>query len=171
MFNTMTQEDCSASVDTHDSIRRILSRLDGVVQIKDDIMVKGEGEAHDRQFENVFERLQHHKITLNFDKCHLGLTEIKWFQMIYSKESMSKDLTKIDHIAIQQPPCDKDTVKSFLQTKQFCRAFLKLKTREMRRRSRKRRRQTGRQGLREKLGLIKRRGQWRSQWWLQPPLL
>ena len=79
MFNTMTQEDCSASVDTHDSIRRILSRLDGVVQIKDDIMVKGEGEAHDRQFDNVFERLQHHKITLNFDKCHLGLTEIKWF--------------------------------------------------------------------------------------------
>ena len=51
MFNTLAQGVISASAETHDRIRSILSGLDEVVQIKDDVILCGEGEAHYRSLE------------------------------------------------------------------------------------------------------------------------
>ena len=51
-----------------------------------------------RIYGKSFERLQSHGISLNCVKCHLGMTEIKLFGMIYSTEGMSKDSAKMDQI-------------------------------------------------------------------------
>ena len=52
---------------------------------------------------------------------------MKWFGMIYSKQGMSKDPEKMEQISKWKPPKDKAGVKSFLQTIQFCKSFLKPK--------------------------------------------
>ena len=44
-FNTLAQGMSSASAETHDRIRQILAGLDGVIQIKDNMIVHGEGET------------------------------------------------------------------------------------------------------------------------------
>ena len=115
-FNTLAQGVSSASAETHDRIRRILAGLDGVIQIKDDMIVHGEGEKHDENLRKVFSRLEKHNITLNCEKCHLGLPQVKWFGMIYSKQGMSKDPEKIEQVSKWKPPTDKNGVKSFLRT-------------------------------------------------------
>ena len=126
-FNTLAQGVSSASAETHDRIRRILAGLDGVIQIKDDMIVHREGENHDENLRKVFPRLKEHNITLNREKCHTGLPQVKWFGMIYSKQGMSKDPEKMEQVSKWKPPTDKNGVKSFLQTIQFCRPFLKPK--------------------------------------------
>ena len=98
--------------------------VDGVIQIKDYMIVHSKGEKPDENLRNVLARLQEHNITLNLDKCHLSLPQVKWFGMICSKDGMSKDLEKMDQVAKWGPPKDKNGVKSFLQTIQFCISFL-----------------------------------------------
>ena len=93
-FNTLAQGVSSASAETHDRIRKILEGLKGVVQIKDYMIVHGEGEKHDENLRKVFAKLDEHNITLNRGKCNLGAPQVKWFGMIYSKQGMSKDPEK-----------------------------------------------------------------------------
>ena len=64
-YNTLAMGVRSASAETHERIRRILAGLDGVVQVKDDIVVHGSEEEHDKRLELVLERLSHHNLTLN----------------------------------------------------------------------------------------------------------
>ena len=47
-FNTLAQGVSSASAETHDRIRRILQGVEGVIQIKDDMIVHGKGAEHYR---------------------------------------------------------------------------------------------------------------------------
>ena len=52
-FNTLAQGVSSASAETHDRIRKTLEGLEGVVQIKDDMIVHGEGEKHDENMRSL----------------------------------------------------------------------------------------------------------------------
>jgi hypothetical protein len=76
-FNTLAQGVSSASAETHDRIRKILEDLEGVIQIKDDMIVHGEGEKHDENLCKVFDRLEEHGVTLNHGKCPLGMPQVK----------------------------------------------------------------------------------------------
>ena len=64
-FETLAMGVSSASAETHERIRRMLARLEGVAQIKDDIVVHGCGEEHDGRLKEVFKRLAKHGLTLN----------------------------------------------------------------------------------------------------------
>ena len=119
-----------ARAETHDRIRRIMVGLSGVIQKWDNMIVHGKGEEHDRNLEKVFSSLQEHKINLNLDKCHMGLSEVKWLRMLLLKDGMSKDPKAMNQIRKWRPPQDKSEVKSFLQPIQFCRVFLKSKGRK-----------------------------------------
>ena len=48
-----------------------------------------------------------------------------WFGHIYSKQGMSPDPAKVDHIKAWPAPTSKDEVKSFLQTVQFVAQFMR----------------------------------------------
>ena len=48
-----------------------------------------------------------------------------WFGHIYSKQGMSPDPAKVDHIKAWPAPKNKDEVKSFLQTVQFVAQFMR----------------------------------------------
>ena len=91
------------------------------------MIVHGKGKKHDKNLRKVLAKLQEHNITLNSAKCLLGMPQVKWFGMIYSKQGMSKDPEKMEQVSRWKAPTDKSGVKSFLQTIQFCKSFLKPK--------------------------------------------
>ena len=115
-FNRLVQGASSSSSETHERIRRILHGLEGVVQIKDDIVVHGKGQEHDIRLEKVMQRLEEHGFTLNPTKCDLGKQSVEWFGMIFNKQGMSKDPRRVETILNWPTPKDMKTVKSFLQT-------------------------------------------------------
>ena len=119
-YNRLVMGTSSASSECHEGIRRIVEGLEGVQQIKDDIVVHGKGMEHDRKLEALFQRFQEYNITLRRAKCQLGMPQVKWFKHIYSKQGMSADPAKVEMIQAWPQPTDKSEVKSFLQTVQFC---------------------------------------------------
>ena len=104
-YNTLVMGTAPASSECHENIRIILEGLAGVQQIKDDLVVHGVGKEHDIRLEEVLKRLEEYGITLREEKCHLGVQEVKWFGMIYSKHGMSPDPEKVK--IIKKMACSK----------------------------------------------------------------
>ena len=115
----------SAGSECHERIRLVVEGLQGVQQIKDDIVVHGVGTEHDSRLTALLERLQEYNITLRREKCKFGVPEVKWFGHIYSKKGMMVDTERKQVIRDWKRPEDKKEVKSFLQTVAFCRVFMR----------------------------------------------
>ena len=124
-FNTLVMGTGPASSECHENIRKILDGLEGVQQIKDDLVVHGKGQQHDLRLEAVLKRLQEFNLTLRFEKCQFGVPEVTWFGNVFSKQGMSPDPEKTRDIKEWKAPEDKSEVKSFLQTVQFCQPFMR----------------------------------------------
>ena len=103
----------------------ILQRLKGVIQIKDDILVHGDGLEHNNNLQVLIKRLHEYGIRLRREKCKFGQQSIMWFGHIFSKQGMSPDPAKVAHIKAWPAPQNKDKVKSFLQTVQFVAAYMR----------------------------------------------
>ena len=97
----------SASSECHQHIKSIVDGLEGIQQIKDDIIVHGKGTEHDCRLEALFKRFQEYHITLQKEKCQLGMPEVKWFGHIYSKHGTSIDPSKVEVIKAWPKPKDK----------------------------------------------------------------
>ena len=65
--------------------------MEGCQQIKDNIVVHGQGKEHDVRLQALLERLQEYNITLRKEKCQFGVQEVKWFGHKYSKQGMAVD--------------------------------------------------------------------------------
>jgi transposase InsO family protein len=124
-FNTLVMGVSSGSSECHEKLRVILEGLEGVIQIKDDIVVHGCGKEHDTRLEALLVRLEKFNITLRKEKCNFGQQEVKWFGNTYTKQGMSPDPEKVAMIKAWPRPEDKAAVKSFLQTVQFCQIFMR----------------------------------------------
>ena len=114
-----------ASAECHTRLKEVLSRLSGVVQIKDDLVVFGKGKEHDSRLRAVLERFRQYGITLRREKCKLGQPEVLWFGNVFSRQGMSPDPTKVEAVKKWPVPEDKAAVKSFLQTVQFCSSYMR----------------------------------------------
>jgi hypothetical protein len=115
-----------ASGECHAKMKEILQGLQGVAQIKDDILVHGRGQEHDERLQAVFERIRSYGLTLRREKCKRGQTSVIWFGHTFSKDGMSPDPSKVDRIKNWPEPEDKATVKSFLQTVQFVAPYMRV---------------------------------------------
>ena len=114
-----------ASGECHAAMSRILQGLEGVVVIKDDILVHGEGDKHDENLKACLDRLHDNRIRLRREKCKLGKQQVMWFGHIYSKQGMSPDPAKVEHIKAWPAPKSKEEVKAFLQTVQFVAQYMR----------------------------------------------
>ena len=124
-FNTLVMGTAPASSECHERIRIILDGLEGVTQIKDDLVVHGKGKEHDARLEKVLARLVEYGLTLRKDKCRFGVQEVIWFGMVFTSQGMSPDPDKEQIIKNWPAPEDKAAVKSFLQTCQFSQEFMR----------------------------------------------
>ena len=124
-FNVLVMGTPAASAECHAAMKRILTGLNGAIQIKDDILVHGLGKEHDANLQAVLKRLYEYGIRLRKEKCHLGKQRVIWFGHIFSKQGMSPDPAKVEHIKGWAAPQDKQGVKSFLQTCQFVSQYMR----------------------------------------------
>ena len=85
----------------------------------------GKGKEHDENLDACLQRLKESGIRLRLEKCKLGQQSVMWFGHIYSKQGMSPDPAKVEHIKVWPAPKSKEEVKSFLQTVQFVAQYMR----------------------------------------------
>ena len=124
-LNTLVMGTHSGSSELQERVRVIVKGLQGVAQIKDDVVIHGTGAEHDTRLRLFLARIQEHGLTLRKEKCKFGVTEVLWFGHVYDKDGMSVDPAKVQIIKDWSRPKDKAGVKSFLQTVQFCQVFMR----------------------------------------------
>ena len=124
-LNTLVMGTHSGSSELQERVRVVLEGLEGVTQIKDDVVIHGQGTQHDENVKKFLARIEEHGLTLRKEKCKFGVREVMWFGMIYSKQGMRPDPAKVQLIKEWPRPQDKSGVKSFLQTVQFCQVFMR----------------------------------------------
>ena len=106
-FNTLAMGIHTASSECQEKLRLVLEGLEGIQQIQDDVIVHGQGREHDDRLEKLLARLQQYGFTLRKEKCEFGVQQVLWFGHIFSKEGMSPDPEKVNHIRNWPPPKDK----------------------------------------------------------------
>ena len=120
-----------ASSEAHRRIKTVVAGCEGVLQIKDDVLVHGLDEEHDKRLRVVLQRFREAELTFRFEKCLLGVPEVKWFGMVYSEHGMSADPDKVKLIKSWPAPRTVAEVKSFLQTVQFNSVYMAAEEGEM----------------------------------------
>ena len=84
----------------------ILSGLEGIVCMMDDVLVYGKcQEEHDQRLTAVLERLQKAKVTLNKDKCKFSVSHVRFLGNIINNSGIHPDPEKLE--AIQKMPTPK----------------------------------------------------------------
>ena len=112
-LNTLVMRTHSGSSELQERMKVIISGLEGVTQIKDDVVVHGTKEQHHDRLHTFLQRIKEHSLTLRQEKCKFGVAQVSWFRMIYDKHGMSADPEKIRMIKNWSRPKDKTGVKSF----------------------------------------------------------
>ena len=72
----------------------MIKGLEGVVQIKDNIVIHGKGKEYDEKLEKLLDRLQNEGQTLRAKRCEFGAAETTWFGYIYNRDEMRTDTRK-----------------------------------------------------------------------------
>ena len=115
----------SAAEVFQDAIQQILSGIEGVRNVSDDIIIFGrDQQAHDRALHAVFARLQAKNLTLNPKKCEFNKSSIEFFGYTFSKNGVSPDLKKVAAINNAKPPSNAHEVRSFLDMTNYCSCFI-----------------------------------------------
>ena len=114
-----------ASSEIEKRVRETIKDCENVINIKDDVLIHGKDNNHDKCLIKVFETLNVKGLTLRKEKCSFGQPEVKWFGNIYTEKGMSPDPKKCKIIKDWPQPTSCADVKSFLQTVQFNTVFIR----------------------------------------------
>ena len=100
---------CQQSVDT------VFAGVDGVYKFIDDILVATKDvPSHMKALDKVLQRLAHHNLTLNFQKCSFLVNECKYLGVYVSSDGVRPDPDKIRAIIDMPEPTDISELRSFL---------------------------------------------------------
>ena len=95
----------SAAQVFQDAIQQIISSIEGVRNVSNDIIIFGrDQQAHNRALHAVFARLQAKNLTLNPKKCEFNKSSIEFFGCTFSKNGVSPDPKKVAAINNAKPP-------------------------------------------------------------------
>ena len=115
----------SATEIFHESIRKILQGVKGVLNIHDDICVFGATPAeHHQALKKLLEILQRYGLTANTSKCEIFKTSIKFYGLIFSREGIRPDPSKVRALNDAKPPTSKKELKSFLGMANYSSNFI-----------------------------------------------
>ena len=93
----------------------ILTDLDGVVCMMDDVLIHGcTPEEHDARLEKVLQRLHDTGLTLNLQKCQFSQSEVKFLGQVVNKDGIHPDPDKVRAIQEVQPPKTVSDTRRFL---------------------------------------------------------
>jgi len=93
----------------------ILSGLNGVVCLVDDILVYGKTrEEHDERLHKVLQRLQEAKATLNLEKCQFAQSRVNFLGHVIDRTGIRPDPDKVVAIQKVRTPANVGDVRRFL---------------------------------------------------------
>ena len=115
----------SAAEIFQETVRESLRGLPGVVNISDDILVKGDTIAeHDANLLAAILRLKENGFTVNYPKCVIRTQSINFHGHIISKDGISADPQKLDAIREAPPPQTPEEVRSLLGMGNYVSRFI-----------------------------------------------
>ena len=93
----------------------ILSGLDGVVFMMDDILIFGKSKHdHDKSLKLVLEVLKKHNVTLNKEKCKFSQCRVKFLGQIVDESGIRPDPEKVRAVNDLPSPTDVSELRRFL---------------------------------------------------------
>ena len=104
---------------------QILEGLDGVQVNIDDMLVYAQTrEEHDTRLMDVMKRLSEAEVTLNYDKCVFGVTEIKFLGHIINESGIRIDPGRIEAIKKMDRPENISELRSLLGSVNYLGRFI-----------------------------------------------
>ncbi|KAK3748958.1 hypothetical protein QZH41_006844 [Actinostola sp. cb2023] len=98
-------------------VDQVLDRLDGVLDITDDILVYGVGatnqeanEDHDRKLTSLLERCKEQGVALNKDKIKFRLREVTYMGHVFTDKGLKIDPEKVKAVQDMPRPTDVEAV-------------------------------------------------------------
>lgn len=115
----------SAAEIFQNAVRELLSGLQGVINVSDDILIHSATiDDHRRQLRATLKRLAEHGVTLNKDKCQIFKKSIEFFGYVFNQDSVKVDPKKSQAIRLAQAPTSVSEVRSFLGMATYCGRFI-----------------------------------------------
>lgn len=95
-------------------IHKVIQGIEGVANISDDIIVHGEDrEEHDKRLRKIMGRLQTAGLTLNADKCRLGVSQLTFMGHQLSDKGIDPTKDRIKAVVEAREPENAKEVRSF----------------------------------------------------------
>ena len=121
----------SASEVFQNVIANVIDGIDGALNMSDDIFIFGKGQTdqeamveHDKHLKQVLQRLQENGLTANLPKCEFRKPKMEFYGMVFSKDGIEPDPTKVDALIIMTPPTSVGEVQSLLGMTNFLARFI-----------------------------------------------
>lgn len=116
----------AASEILHNTLREILSDIEGAFNSSDDILIHGRNQKeHDERLRRVRRRLAEMNITINESKEQISKPSVNFHGVILSAEGLKIDPVKVKTIAEFARPTTTTEVRSFLRMVNYCARFIK----------------------------------------------
>ena len=106
-------------------IWQILKDCPGTHNIYDDIRVVGTSEKeHDERLNDVMTKLEESGLTLNYDKCQIGVRSMEYLGNVLTDKGLQVSDDKVKAIVQAPRPKDQSELRSFLGLVQYCSRFI-----------------------------------------------
>jgi hypothetical protein len=106
-------------------IWQVLKACSGTHNLHDDILVVGKDQMeHDRNLEKALQKLEECELTLNYDKCIVGVDSMVYMGDTLSSYGLQLSKERVKAIAEAPAPKNQSEVRSFLGSVQFCAKFI-----------------------------------------------
>lgn len=104
---------------------QIIQDCPGAYNLHDDLRVVGTNdEEHDENLERVMRKLEESGLTLNYDKCEIGVGSMIYMGDVLSGEGLKVSSQRVKAIVEAPAPQNPSEVRSFLGSVQFCSKFI-----------------------------------------------
>ena len=115
----------SASEELQHIIRAILTDIEGVVNIWDNLLIHADSiSKHNEILRKVFQRFREKELTINLEKCEFLQNSLDFFGHVFSAEGMKPNPTKVEAIVNAKVPEDEKALRSFLGLANYLKAFI-----------------------------------------------
>ena len=106
-------------------ITQSMAGLQGVANIADDLIVHGrDTEEHDKNLNNVLERLNEKQLTVNAEKCSFRMNKVVFMSLLLSKHGIGPTEEKVTAVVEASQPQTPSEVRSFLGLLGFSARFI-----------------------------------------------
>jgi transposase InsO family protein len=124
-YKRLTMGICCASEMFQHIVENVLSGLDGVKNLQDDIFIHGSTfEEHNKRLHATLQRLSESNLTLNQKKCEFCKTSLQFFGLQFSCDGIAVTEAKVKALREAKSPQTKAELRSFLGLATYCSRYI-----------------------------------------------